>query len=139
MIRPLAVAVALASLAGPSIAAEFKPDDQGQIEFTMPSGNIQCTYTPEGGTAVYDPVNGSPELSCDRVAPSYVRVVLSPTGKARRYNGVGDASCCSAGNVLDYGEVWKRAGFRCTSATTGLSCKRGKHGFSISRKAVKTY
>ena len=139
MIRFVATTVTLVAIALPAAAAEFEPDEQGQISFAMPSGNIGCVYTPEGGTDVYEPVDGGPELSCDRVEPSYVRVILGPLGKTKRYNDVGDASCCGSDNILDYGDVWKMDGFRCTSEATGLACKRGKHGFSISRKAIKAY
>jgi len=131
--------LALTMLAVPAPAATFAENDGGQIEFTMPSGNIGCIYTPAGGTDVYEPAGGGPELSCDRVEPSYTRVILGPSGKAKRQNDVGDASCCGGDNVFDYGEVWKRDGFRCTSSTAGLTCTRGGHGFSISRKTVKVY
>jgi hypothetical protein len=105
----------------------------------MPSSNIGCIYTPEGGTDVYTPADGGPELSCDRVAPSYVRVELGRHGKARRYNNVDDASCCGAANEFAYGEVWSHDGFRCVSSQTGLACKRGGHGFTMSRKSIKTW
>lgn len=139
MIRFVATTVTLVAIALPAAAAEFEPDEQGQISFAMPSGNIGCVYTPEGGTDVYEPVDGGPELSCDRVEPSYVRVILGPSGKARRNNDVGDASCCGSDNVFDYGEVWEMDGFVCESATTGLTCVRGKHGFSMRRAGIKTY
>src|SRR4051812_41011929 len=29
-------------------------NDEGQVEFTMPSGNIGCVYTPAGGTSFYE-------------------------------------------------------------------------------------
>lgn len=139
MIRLAAAALMLAAISLPAHAVTFDETDQGQIEFTMPSGNIGCIYTPAGGTDVYEPVGGGPELACDRVEPAYVRVVMGPSGKAKRYNNVGDASCCGADNIFDYGEVWKLDGFRCTSSTSGLTCKRGAHGFSMSRAAIKTW
>ena len=139
MIRLAAAALALAAVTLPAHAVTFDENDQGQIEFVMPSGNVGCIYTPAGGTDIYEPAGGGPELSCDRVEPTYVRVILGPTGKAKRHNDVGDASCCGSDNVFDYGEVWKMDGFRCTSATTGLTCKRGPHGFSMSRKQIKTW
>ena len=69
----------------------------------LPSGNIGCIYTPEGGTEVYQPADGGPELTCDRVEPRYVRATLSREGEATLFNDVNDQSCCSAGPVLDYG------------------------------------
>lgn len=139
MNRLVTAVIALLAFAAPAFAADFEPDDQGQIEFTMPSGNIGCVYTPEGGTEVYEPVGGGPELACDRVEPSYVRVILGPDGKAKRHNDVGDASCCGSDNVFDYGEEWEYDGFVCESSMSGLRCSRDGHGFSMARKAIKTW
>jgi hypothetical protein len=139
MIRPTLLSLGFLAAAAPAFAMDFDETAQGQIEFTMPSGNVGCIYTPEGGTDVYEPAGGGPELSCDRVEPSYVRVTIGPAGKARRFNNVGDASCCGGDNVFEYGEVWKYDGFRCVSSESGLVCKRGGHGFSMSRKLIKTW
>jgi hypothetical protein len=139
VIRASLLAFGFLAAATPALAVTFGENDQGQIEFTMPSGNIGCIYTPAGGTDTYEPMGGGPELSCDRVEPSYVRVMMGPSGKPKRYNNVGDASCCGSDNVFDYGEVWKFDGFRCTSSTSGLQCTRGGHGFTMSRKAITAY
>ena len=139
MIRFAATALAIFALTAPALADEFDSNDQGQIEFTMPSNNVGCIYTPAGGTDTYETADGGAELSCDRVEPAYVRAVLGASGKAKRYNNVGDASCCGSENIFEYGEVWSEAPFSCISSTTGLACTRGSHGFSMSRKAVKVY
>ncbi|RUU64585.1 hypothetical protein EOD03_37370, partial [Mesorhizobium sp. M7A.T.Ca.TU.009.01.1.2] len=55
---------------------------EGQIEFNTPSGNIGCIYTAKGGTGTYEPKDGGPELSCSRVEPSYVTIILGPKGPA---------------------------------------------------------
>lgn len=108
-----------------------------QEMFVMPSGNIGCVYTPAGGTAVYQPEDGGPELACDIVAPRYVRATLGRSGVAAINRAVGDPSCCSAGQVLDYGETWSRGPFSCLSQRTGLSCRRDDgHGFRLSRARV---
>ena len=139
MIRPAAAVFALVAFTLPAFAMEFIPTDQGQVDFIMPSSNIGCIYTPQGGTSFYVPEDGGPELSCDRVEPSYVRATLASGGKARREDHVNDPSCCGSDNVFDYGEVWEMDGFSCISATTGLTCTRGRHGFSMARKAVKAW
>ena len=133
------IALAAFALSTPALAVEFEPNDQGFTEFTMPSGNIGCFYTPAGGTDVYKTSDGGAELSCDRVEPAYVRVMLGATGAAERINNVGDPSCCGAENIFEYGEVWSEGPFSCISATTGLTCTRGAHGFLMSRKTVKAY
>jgi hypothetical protein len=139
MIHHATAAFAMLALSAPALAVEFDADDQGQIEFTMPSNNVGCIYTPAGGTDTYETADGGAELSCDRVEPGYVRAVLASSGKAKRYNNVGDSSCCGSENIFEYGEVWSEGPFSCISSTTGLACARGSHGFSMSRKAVKIY
>ena len=107
-------------------------------EFAMPSGNIGCTYIPEGGTDVYQPEDGGPELSCDRIEPKYLRAILGRSGKGRVLSNVGDQGCCSAGKILDYGEVWRGGPFTCYSERTGLTCERSDgHSFLLSRARVK--
>lgn len=138
----LVVAAALCGLcASPSLAGQQNfPADSGLIAFSLPSGNIGCTYIPAGGTYVYVPKDGGPELQCDRVAPKYLRFFLRKSGKAEMFNNVGDASCCSAENVLSYGNTWKKDKFTCVSERTGLTCTRGDgHGFFISKVKTRVY
>jgi hypothetical protein len=135
---PLGPAVILlACLLTPYILAA-----EQQVTFGTPSGNIECIYTPAGGTPVYGPVDGGPELSCDRVLPRYVRVILGPAGPATLLNDVGDAGAGGNPNKLEYGNSWSQGPFTCTSTREGLSCSRtGKpaHGFFMSRSGIKTY
>jgi hypothetical protein len=121
------------------VSAAAAHANPGENEFTMPSRNVGCVYTPAGGTGTYQSPDGLAELQCDRVEPTYVRVVLGATGPAHRFNNVGDASCCGEDYILEYGEMWQQGPFTCLSATTGLVCTRGHHGFSISRRSIKTY
>lgn len=132
----LALLAASASLAGEKT---FAPSQSGFTEFTMPSGNIGCIYTPEGGSAVHVPSDGGPELSCDRVEPQYRRYVLSKEGPGVELAEVGDASCCSIDNILDYGDVWQEGPYRCESTRGGLICQTGQHGFFISRKNIELW
>jgi hypothetical protein len=131
-IRFLCAVILMLGVSAPAFAAE-------QIEFVLPSGNIGCIYTPEGGVPNYQPVDGGPELSCDRVEPEYVRIILGPQGNATLHKNVGDASCCSAGPVLAYGKRWKAGPFKCRSSTSGLDCRRGAHGFFMSRARLEAY
>jgi hypothetical protein len=139
VIRIVTTVFSAALLSASSFAGDGGGGGEGQYEFTMPSNNVGCVYTPEGGTAIYSTADGGAELSCDRVAPSYVRVVLGAKGKAKRFTNVGDPSCCGADNYLAYGETWAEGPFSCLSATSGLTCTRGSHGFVINKKGVKAY
>jgi hypothetical protein len=143
MFRSLMLGAALAAgLALPAAAAEVELEaaESGQVEFVMPSGNIGCIVTPEGGTEVYEPEDGGPEIMCDRVEPGYVRVVLG-TDAAEELDEVGDPSCCGAEQVLHYGEWASVEGFVCYSRKTGLTCttEDEAHGFQMARSGIETW
>lgn len=143
MFRSLMLGAALAAtLTMPAAAAEVELDanEDGQIEFVMPSGNIGCIVTPEGGTDVYEPEDGGPEIMCDRVEPEYVRVVLA-ADSAEELDDVADPSCCSAEQVLQYGEWASIEGFVCYSETSGLTCSTEDetHGFKMARAGIETW
>lgn len=141
-------AVLLALLAGlvlvaPAHAREqhFTAEPSGQISFVMPSGNVGCLYTPRGGTDTYTPAGGGPELSCDRIAPSYVNMTLGPRGPAVLTQNPGEQSCCGADNVFAYGNTARFDGFVCTSSTAGLTCETTdkRHGFRVAKSRLLHY
>jgi hypothetical protein len=130
--------------AAPAAAKEQKlvADAHGQISFVMPSNNVDCIYTPQGGTPIYTPANGGPELSCDRAEPIYVNVRLIPGEAAAVTPDPGEQPCCSGDNTFAYGHTTRLgADFLCTSATTGLVCETAdkRHGFSISRAKILSH
>jgi hypothetical protein len=139
-------ALGLAMLALAPRAGYAQPGDvnfaagaDGQVTFVMPSNNVECIYTPPGGTAVYKPADGGPELSCDRRDPKYVRVVLTPK-LLKRFDNVGDQSCCGADNPFRYGGHWAKGPFTCESAEAGLTCRRSDgRGFVMSREQVDLF
>ena len=138
----LAVIASLAVIFGvPAQAGQFQEMgmmQSGQIEFNTPSGNIGCIYIPAGGTSVYQTANGGAEIQCDRVAPNYVRTVLGDAGAAFRINNVGDASCCSIAQTIQYGMTAEMGPFQCLSERRGLTCARADgHGFFLSRALIQ--
>src|ERR1700759_3192727 len=96
-------------------SVDFPASASGQVTFVMPSHNVECTYTPKGGTEIYKPLDGGPELSCDRRDPKYVRVVLTPK-TLKRFDDVGDQRCCGAENPFRYGGRWSKVPFICESS-----------------------
>ncbi len=130
--------VAATSLATAAPVA-FAPDASGAITFVMPSGNVACIYTPAGGSSVYTPMDGGPELSCDRAEPTYLRFTLAASGPTSVIGNVGDPGCCGGSNSFAYGQTWHMAPFSCTSAPTGLVCKRGGNGFTISKGKIEAH
>lgn len=144
MIKQVLTLAALSLLWAPLAYAgdqQMDENDNGQIEFTMPSGNIGCIYTPAGGTDTYYPTGGGPELSCDRIEPTYVNVILGPTGKAKKHVDPGEQGCCGDMNIFEYGNSVELDGFVCYSEETGLSCETesGTHGFSMAKAGISTY
>jgi len=138
----LALSIAI-FLAAPAAAEEqhFKAEPNGQITWVMPSSNIGCIYTPKGGTDTYQPVDGGPEISCDRIAPSYINMRLGPRGAAVLTENPGEQSCCGAGNVFAYGNTAHFDGFVCTSSSAGLTCETNdkRHGFCVARSRLLHY
>ena len=111
---------------------------EGQVEFATPSHNVGCVYTPSGGTSWYKPADGGPELSCDRVKPTYVNVRMGPAGEPQRVDNPGEQPCCTATNLLGYGKAWGAGPFSCKSSDAGLVCTRADgRGFALSKKDVQ--
>lgn len=109
---------------------------EGQVEFNTPSGNIGCIYTPAGGTGTYEPQDGGPELSCSRVSPSYVTIILGPKGPATLIKNPGEQPCCGDVTRLAYGNSWSAGPFTCQSSTKGTCIGINGHGFFISKAKV---
>ncbi len=72
MIRVIISGLAILSFSTPTLASDFTANDQGQIEFSLPSATSAASIPRRAETDNYEPAGGGPELSCDRVAPSYV-------------------------------------------------------------------
>jgi hypothetical protein len=138
----LALAIAPFMLT-PVVAEEqhFKAEPNGQITFVMPSNNIGCIYTPKGGTETYQPTDGGPEISCDRIEPSYVNMRLGPKGPAVLTENPGEQPCCGGSNVFAYGNTAHLDGFACTSSTAGLTCETPdkRHGFCVAKSRLLHY
>ena len=132
------IAAGAASPSSPPVA--IVADADGQIMFTTPSNNIGCTFTPAGGTTVYMPRDGGPELVCERISPRYVTVIMGPKGAVQRIDNPGEQGCCGIGPVLGYGQTWVHGPFTCQSRTTGLTCRhKDGRGFSLNRASIKVF
>jgi hypothetical protein len=139
----LILILAVVTAAVPAYAKEqvFTPEPDGQISFVMPSGNIGCIYTPRGGTDTYQPADGGPKISCDRIAPKYVNITLGPKGPAVLTENPGEQGCCGGDNVFAYGNTVKFDGFVCSASDAGLICETPdkQHGLCLSRTRTLHY
>lgn len=137
--RRLIPCLAALLCAAPLAAAEqdIAAGPHGVVEFMLASGNIACAYIPAGGTPVYEPRDGGPELICTRVEPRYVDVVLGPVGAPEVIEEPGEQGCCSVVPVLGYGNSWRMEPFSCLASRAGLACARDDgHGFLMNRAGI---
>ena len=134
--------IAILALGVGSVSARtlsFPSRNDGVVQFITPSGNIGCTYIPFDGAGGIDTGVNGPELHCYRLSGKFDAVSLGPTKKALKLLVEGKLACCKTRNVLAFGNTWTTGGYACTSDRTGLACRRGKHGFSISATSVTRY
>jgi hypothetical protein len=98
-----------------------------QRAFHTPSGNIACLYR-----------SGGPVLRCDVHSLNDTAFTLDRSHRGRRVH-VTDA--VPAGRVLRYGAKLSLGPFRCTSRTSGLTCRSAPsgHGFRLSRERQRTF
>ena len=139
--KALAVVVAaIAVLAAPGAGT----GGTGGIEtFRTPSRNIACGFFPSSF--------GNPTfLRCDILSglkPEPRRTCEGDwTGASMRVTGRAGAVCAGdtvydpRSRILGYGKTWTRAGMRCTSRTTGLTCtNRSGRGFFLSRQRWRVF
>lgn len=138
--RPIFALALLASACSPQAPAPAEPPAEvastptpgTAVEFMAPSGNIGCVYIPAGGTAVYQPAEPGAELQCDRIEPSYTRIVLPENGAARVVE-TEERGCCS-GQTIAYGDRWAEGPYTCDVTDAGIICASSAgHGFTLSR------
>ena len=117
--------------------------------FVVPSRNTTC------GLLTAEQTGSRAGLFC---SSSYIEegqydgmgaVQLHGTGKARRIGGGNDLHLYVSGfnengkrdkrPVLGYGKTWRRDGYRCVSRSSGLTCRRGAHGFFLSRESQRYF
>ena len=106
--------------------------------FMTPSGNIACQIQTDHSHRIYcvrrDPTRSTvnvPYLS------AYLNMEKGKAAETGEYEG--DAWYPDGAPILAYGKSISARGIICTSRESGLTCKRGEHGFSVSQKAVKVY
>jgi hypothetical protein len=120
----------------------------GEMEsFRTPSGNVHCMFLE--GTREYPANLRCDIMQIDGSLPSRPRDCDLEYGRSFGVsqgdsNGqllcVGDAVFNDNNPALQYGQIWQRAGFTCTSAENGLSCfNANRHGFFLSRGSRKVF
>jgi Family of unknown function (DUF6636) len=122
-----ALAVALVALALPAAAS-------AKVRwFHSPSGNIQCEVAAKDPRGTY--------AYCQTFTPA-ASVKLNALGRSRVCHG---GACVGNGPenafTLGYGRSVRVGPFRCTSQTTGMTCRevRKGHGFHIASSGIQRF
>jgi Family of unknown function (DUF6636) len=100
--------------------------------FQMPSKNIGCATSQ--GVLVCDILSGlkpEPEQTCE---VDWTGMEMERLGPAQP-RCAGDTAYDQNAPVLEYGQVWSKAGFTCVSQEAGVQCRNDEnHGFLLSRE-----
>jgi hypothetical protein len=119
----VAVAVLAVAAASPALARER--------DFQTPSKRIRCAAFSSGGPGAF--------VRCDLLFLNDRAALLRARGRGRIVK-VTDAVASPAAPVLAYGHSLRFRSFRCTSRTTGLTCRnRHGHGFFVSRERRRVF
>jgi len=127
---------ALAALALPAVAAATEI-----VPFRTPSGNIECMYAAIDGKAWVrcDIRSGLVPVPRGRCELDWTGLSVGRTGRGTP-TCAGDTTHDAHARVIPYGKSFRRGGFVCASAVTGLTCKnRGGHGFFLSRQRWRVF
>jgi hypothetical protein len=151
ILRLLGTSLAVVACAS-SVAPAPAPAAATQAHFTSPSGNINCyLFAADGGAAdcmvrtAGWPSTAKKPASCTLDwAPNEVQLVRSHVSIGGCRGDVGPL--CLAGNgrcsTLAYGHAVTIGTIRCSSATSGVTCRRttgSRPGFRVARERVVVY
>ena len=146
MVKPSILILILAGMAFTATVSakaqrtiKLPADRNGIVQFSLPSGDMGCTYIPFDGAGGIETGTGTlPELHCYRTAGRFEAASLGPSGPARELRLTGKLDCCG-GNILAFGSTWETGGYECAAAQSALTCSRGSHGFILSRTSLKLF
>jgi hypothetical protein len=128
-------AACLCVASSPAFAIEFTPQDNGIVDFDMPSGNICCSFVPDAPEGAL--------LSCSRIEPEYWIVTLLADGSLSVNKDPDEVPGCGfgkpMGNTFRYGSTWRKSAFECHSSETGLECSANGRGFKLRRAGITEF
>ena len=151
MKSPLLISFALALFAAALLASSAAGRSGGQTlaGFRSPSGNIKCSYNPNGLTergrtrvltCGLEQANYATRLQHRCEAGDWHGFTLMPTKRPVLFCPAGASGDHVVYTTLAYGRNWQRGPFTCTSRVTGVTCRsRTGHGLFLSRQAYRAW
>ena len=126
MTRRLTLVLLAAALAAPAGASATYRD------FRSPSGKLGCAF--------YSDTETPRQVRCEWEGSNDRAVTLNETGKAKRIK-ITDTVRDPHARKIAYGKTTKFGSLRCTSRTSGITCRstRSSHGFSVSVEKQRVF
>ena len=124
--------VAFALLAPGVLAAMPAPASAAVRTFRSPTGNVGCLFSSNSEMP--------PQVRCEWRGGNDRAVLVTERGKGRRIK-ITDTVMDPNAKVLAYGRSTRFGSLRCTSRTTGITCRsaRSEHGFTVSVQKQKVF
>ena len=126
------ITVALTLVATAVLAAVPAHASAALRTFRSPSGNLGCMF--------YSDAQMPRTVRCEWRGGNDRALTLTERGKGKRIK-ITDTVLDPKAKVLAYGRTTKFGSLRCTSRTTGITCRstRSKHGFMVSMQKQRVY
>jgi hypothetical protein len=126
------ITVAFALLATGVVAAVPTTASAALRTFRSPTGNLGCMF--------YSDADVPRQVRCEWRGGNDRAVQLTERGKGRRIK-ITDTVMDPNAKVLAYGKTTKFGSLRCTSRTTGITCRstRSNHGFVVSVQSQRVF
>lgn len=124
--------VALALLATGVAATVPASADAALRTFRSPTGNLGCMF--------YSDAEVPRQVRCEWKGGNDRAVLLNETGKGKRIK-ITDTVFDPKAKALAYGKSTTFGRLKCTSRTSGITCKslRSKHGFTVSVQKQRVF
>jgi hypothetical protein len=125
-VRLLFILAATATLIAPASA------DAAYRAFRSPSGKLGCAF--------YSDTETPRQVRCEWEGGNDHALTLSETGKAKRIR-ITDTVRDPKARKIAYGKTTKFGSLRCTSRSSGITCRstRSSHGFSVSVEKQRVF
>ena len=122
----------LTLLATGVVAAVPAPASAALRTFRSPSGNLGCMF--------YSDAQTPRQVRCEWRGGNDRAVTLTERGKGKRIK-ITDTVLDPKAKVLAYGKTTKFGSLRCTSRSTGITCRstRSSHGFVVSMQKQRVF
>ena len=119
-------------LATAALAAGAAPALARSKSFQTPSHNIYCLYLSSQGPG--------PFIRCDLLSLNDIGFTVDRTHKGKRIH-ITDSVVNRSAKVVHYGKSLRVGPFKCTSRTSGLTCRSrvSGHGFKLSRQRQRRF